>query len=97
LIDYFKSYSSLGDDRFFCVTLYSTSTINCDVWSNFRCFSIFLDFFWHKAIFIMNVINGTKIAFSEKAISSVSVTIANAKAMDRLHSNAQCSLIRKTT
>jgi len=22
LIDYFKSYSSLGDDRFFCVTLY---------------------------------------------------------------------------
>jgi len=22
LINYFKSYSSLGDDRFFCVTLY---------------------------------------------------------------------------
>jgi len=28
LINYFKSYSSLGDDRFFCVTLYVGITIH---------------------------------------------------------------------
>jgi len=37
-----------------------------------------------------------KIIFSEKDFSSVIVTIANAKAMDRPCLNAQCSLTRTT-
>jgi len=31
LINYFKSYSGLGDDRLFCVTLYQKASFNPSV------------------------------------------------------------------
>ena len=44
----------------------------------------------------MNVIKCAKIILSEKIFSSIIVTVANAKAMDELRLNAQCSLTTTT-
>jgi len=44
----------------------------------------------YKAVFIVNVINCTKIHLSEKVFDLMIVTIANGKATDRLCLNAQC-------
>jgi len=56
-----------------------------------------LNFFSYKAILIVNVIKRTKIDFSDKIFTSIAITIANVKDMDRLCLNAQCSLITATT
>jgi len=65
--------------------------------TNFRSISVFLNFFSYKAVFIVNVIKCTKINLSVKVFTSITVTIANGKDMDRLCLNAQCSLITATT
>jgi len=64
--------------------------------TNFRWFSLFLDFSSYKAVFIVNVIKCTKINLSNKVFTSITVTIANGKDMDSLCLNAECSLITTT-